>query len=84
MQKRVANVLGMCNYYAKFVRYYAHTAAPLYELLRKDVLWGWTAARQHAFDALKRALCDAPVLTMPDFTPPFIIETAASQFAIGG
>ena len=29
----------MCNYYAKFVRAYANTAAPLYALLRKDVTW---------------------------------------------
>ena len=83
-KKELQMFLGMCNYYVKFVRDYAHTAAPLYELLRKDVHWGWTAARQHAFDALKRALCDAPVLTMPDFTRPFIIETDASQVAIGG
>ena len=76
--------LGMCNYYAKFVRHYAHTAAPLYELLRKDVAWGWTAERQRAFAALKRALCEAPVLKMPDFNKPFVIETDASKVAIGG
>ena len=76
--------LGMCNYYAKFMHRYAHTAAPLYELLHKDVTWGWTADRQHAFAALKRALCKAPVLEMPNFNRPFIIETDASQVAIGG
>ena len=83
-KKELQMFLGMCNYYAKFVRDYAHTAAPLYDWLCKYVPWGWTAARQHASDALKHALCDALVLTMPDYNRPFIIETDASQVAIGG
>ena len=75
---------GMCNYYTKFVRQYARMAAPLYELLRKDMTWGWMAGMQHAFAALKHALCEAPVLKMPDFIRPLMIETDASQVAIGG
>ena len=74
----------MCNYYAKFVRAYANTAAPLYALLRKDVTWEWAAAQQRAFEALKHALCEAPVLALPNFNKPFTIETDASNTAIGG
>ena len=74
----------MCNYYAKFVRAYANTAAPLYALLRKDVAWEWAAAQQRAFEALKHALCEAPVLALPNFNKPFTIETDASDTAIGG
>ena len=74
----------MCNYYAKFVRAYANTAAPLYALLRKDVTWEWSDAQQRAFEALKHALCEAPVLALPNFNRPFTIETDASDTAIGG
>ena len=74
----------MCNYYAKFVRAYANTAAPLYALLRKDVMWEWSDAQQRAFEALKHALCEAPVLALPNFNKPFTIETDASDTAIGG
>ena len=74
----------MCNYYAKFVRAYANTAAPLYALLRKNVTWEWAAARQRAFEALKHALCEAPMLALPNFNKPFTIETDASDTAIGG
>ena len=74
----------MCNYYAKFFRAYANTAAPLYALLRKDVTWEWAAAQQRAFEALKHALCEAPVLALPNFNKPFTIETDASNTAIGG
>ena len=74
----------MCNYYAKFVRAYANTAAPLYALLRKDVTWEWAAAQQRAFEALKHALCEAPLLALPTFNKPFTIETDAGDTAIGG
>ena len=74
----------MCNYYAKFVRAYANTAGPLYALLHKDVTWEWAAAQQRAFEALKHALCEAPVLALPNFNRPFTIETDASDTAIGG
>jgi len=37
-----------------------------------------------AFDTLKTALTEAPVLRLPDFTIPFEIETDASDVAIGG
>ena len=76
--------LGMCNYYGKFIKKYAQVAAPLYSLLRKDTTWTWANAEQQAFDALKTALCRAPILAMPDFTQPFQIETDASDVAIGG
>ena len=39
---------------------------------------------QQAFEALKYALTHTLVLHLPDFNLPFIDETDASGFAIGG
>ena len=43
----------------------------------------WTIDHQEVFDALKEALCTAPVLSYPDFTREFILETDASLKGLG-
>ena len=43
----------------------------------------WTIDHQEAFDALKEALCTAPVLSYPNFTREFILETDASLKGLG-
>jgi hypothetical protein len=38
---------------------------------------------ESAFQELKTALVQAPVLALPDFSHPFIIETEACQYEVG-
>ena len=40
-------------------------------------IFEWTIEHQEAFDALKEALCTAPVQGYPDFTREFILQTNA-------
>ena len=43
----------------------------------------WNTAHQFAFERLKQALTNAPVLVQPDPSKPYTIETDASDFAVG-
>ncbi|CAB0040813.1 unnamed protein product [Trichogramma brassicae] len=51
---------------------------------RKNAEWIWADEQQQAFEALKTALTEAPVLARPDFARPFIVQCDASALAIGG
>ena len=46
-------------------------------------MFEWTIDHQEVFDALKEALCTAPVLGYPDFNREFILETDASLKGLG-
>lgn len=50
--------------------------------LRKDA-WGWNEEATTAFEHLKKATTEAPVLALPYFTKQFIIETDASNGGLG-
>ncbi|KAL8126329.1 hypothetical protein AgCh_013571 [Apium graveolens] len=72
----------MTGYYHKFVARYAQIAHPFTEQLKKDN-YGWTEVATHAFQLLKTALTNSPVLQMPDFQQVFIIEADASGYGVG-
>lgn len=74
--------LGLTNFYRKFIRDYAAFATLLTSLLQKDN-FHWGEDSQLAFDSLKRAMTQAPVLALPDFSHPFTLETDASGTAMG-
>ena len=73
----------MAGYYRKFVRNYGSISKPLTQLLLKNVPFVWTVESQLAFDTLKQSLISAPVLALPDFSRPFIVETDACDSRIG-
>jgi hypothetical protein len=67
----VKSFLSLTSYYRKYIRGYSKLAGPLFELTRKDVAFVWDVGCQQAFQALKAALMDAPVLTRPNFRRTF-------------
>lgn len=75
--------LGLCSYYRKFIKNFAHHSVPLHALTEKKALFHWTSQCQDAFTYLKHALSNPPVVTFPDFTLPFSLHTDASGSAIG-
>ena len=82
--KGVRKFLGFTGYYRRFVPDYSTVAQPLLRLLGKDCKFKWTDACQDAFKALRALLIKAPVLAFPKEDLPYIIDTDASDYGIGG
>jgi len=74
--------LGMVGFYARFIPHFSQCAAPLHDLKKKGRQLVWTDQHQNAFDALKKALCESPVLQIPDFSGEFVLVTDASDLGI--
>jgi hypothetical protein len=56
-----------------------------YDLLaEKNAKFQWTNECEAAFKSLKQHLTKTPTLAYPDFQKPFILDTDASNIAIGG
>ena len=74
--------MGLPGYYRRFIRHYGLISKSLTQLLKKGVTFIWTPQAQKAFELLKSALSTAPVLTIPDFSKQFIIETDVSDLGM--
>lgn len=81
--KDLRSFLGLAGYYRRFVRHFGILSKPLTNLLKKNSLFIWTVDHENAFQALKSALCQSPVLALPNFAKPFSIETDASDAGVG-
>ena len=88
----VRQFLGLATYYRRFIRSFAQICVPLFDLLKegdaekrkkKFRKISWTAACEQAFRRLKEYLTTEPVLLQPDTTRAFVIETDASEWAVG-
>ncbi|UYV76084.1 K02A2.6-like, partial [Cordylochernes scorpioides] len=81
--RAVRSLLGMVNYYRRFVPNAGEVLAPLSNLLKKGHKFFWGTAEQAAFEIIKKVLTSEPVLVHPVPSKPFILNTDASGIAVG-
>ena len=81
--KDIQSFLGFANFYRRFISDYSDIVVPLTRLTRKGIPWNFSDAARTAFETLKSAFTSAPILThwIPD--KPLIVETDASDYALG-
>ena len=83
-RKQVEQFLGFINYHRSFIPDLARITAPLYELTGPKAKWCWGEDHSKAFDKLKEVMTSVTVLGCPRAEDSFILDTDASDFAVGG
>ena len=80
----VRQFLGLTGWFRRFIKDYARRTRSLARLTKKNEPFVWTADHQREFEDLKSALCSRPVLKIPEYDKPFVLDTDASKHQIGG
>ncbi|TPX40877.1 hypothetical protein SeLEV6574_g06366 [Synchytrium endobioticum] len=76
--------LGMTNWLRRFIPSYSKICSPLTDLLKEDMGYSWGADQNLAFESLKSALVDPPLLKIFDRTVATKIQHDSSGFAVAG
>ena len=86
---KVKSFVGLVGHYRCFIKGFAKIAAPLYDLTsgdnkdKKSEHVHLSPEALEAFDHLKAACLQAPILAFPDFDKSFLLETDASGKGLG-
>lgn len=76
--------IGMASYYRRFIKNFADIATPLHDMTKgSQPEFNWTPLADKLFNEFKNRLCTAPILSLPDFSVPFIVYTDASDYGLG-
>ena len=82
-KKQIHSFVGLASYYRKFIQGFANLIAPLIKAAHERILV-WNNECQKAFDITRKLLISEPILKLPQFNLPFMLDTDASNYGIGG
>ena len=83
MSQRSGAFLGICELSPQVHSGNGSRTTLLYELTGSRAKWEWTEEHTQGFEELRKAMTSPPVLGFPNTRDLFILDTDASDFAIG-
>nr|GFC44617.1 putative reverse transcriptase domain-containing protein [Tanacetum cinerariifolium] len=78
----IRQFLGLAGYYRRFIEGFSKIAKPMTKLTQKKVKFEWGDKQEAAFQLLKKNLCSAPILALPEGSEDFIVYCDASNDAL--
>jgi hypothetical protein len=81
--KQNRRILGMFNWFKRYIPNYSIVVEPLTRLLLKNVKFQWSTEQEQAFVKLKNVLQNSEVLAFSRFDLPFYLAVDSSAQGIG-
>ena len=75
--------VALASYYRRFVASFAEITRPIHLLTQKNQPFVWTDSQQTAFGSLKHCLVTAPVLSLACDDGRYVLDSDASDGALG-
>ena len=84
-KKQIMSFLGVVGFYRSYVKNFSKLSIPLTDLLKRSLpnKVKWEEKHEQSFQALKNCLLSEPILKLPRIDKPFILQTDASNRAVG-
>ncbi|GJZ09810.1 putative reverse transcriptase domain-containing protein [Tanacetum coccineum] len=79
----IRQFLGLDDYYRRFIEGFSKITKPMTKLTQKKVAFEWGDKQEAVFQTLKKRLCSAPILALPQGAEDFIIYCDASHKGLG-
>ena len=79
----IRRFIGMTGYLSRFLDHLSDLCKPLRQLTKQSIQWQWNEEHQQAFDKIKAAVTQTPVLQYFDGKLPTTIQCDASQTGLG-
>lgn len=81
--KALVRFLASVQYYSRYIPNFAVVCAPLAKLRKKNAKWVWDHQCEEAFQKLKEAITNPPILAMANYDKTMYLNTDASQLGTG-
>jgi len=81
--KGVQRIVGLANYLTRFLENLADICEPLRQLTRKDAEWHWSEEHENAFQRIKQAATQAPVLRYLNPAEETVLQCDTSDTGLG-
>ncbi|GKC70606.1 putative reverse transcriptase domain-containing protein, partial [Tanacetum coccineum] len=79
----ICQFLGLAGYYRRFIEGFSKIAKPMTKLTQKSMKFDWTEKEEAAFQLLKKKLCSASILALPEGSENFVVCCDASHKGLG-
>ncbi|GJR81791.1 putative reverse transcriptase domain-containing protein [Tanacetum coccineum] len=79
----IRQFLGLAGYYRRFTEGFSKIDRPMTKLIQKSVKFEWGEKAKAAFQLLKKKLCSASILALPEGSENFVVYCDASHKGLG-